>query len=130
MTMQNFTTYDAVTGEITGHFATNEPAAVPLNITPVPTPYGRAFIPGYHDRRTKRVNPQTRQVEDATPAPHPADVRYAIKQQIAALESRQHRAVREALLADAAQRLPALSYLMVIDEEITALRARLAEIPP
>jgi len=120
--MKDFSFYDPVTGELTGeHFSSSDPMGVALNVTEA-----RPAVEGRHDHKTHRVDLKSMQIVPHTeaPPPHPVDVRYDLLAQIAALEAKQHRAVREFLLGKGGA-----DRLREMDDAIAAIRTSLAATP-
>lgn len=106
-------------------FLASDDEALALN-----TPAAHIAVEGHHDHLTKRFDIETGKVIDYTPpAPPAADVVAARKQtrsaaaraQINALESSQHRLIRECLLGSST----AKAKLQAIDDEIVSLRSQL-----
>lgn len=131
--------YDASSGAFSPLQIDGSPALAAAN-----TPHGMVAIAGAYSHECHRMNLSTGEVETFTPEPRagyvwnaerrrfdvdPLEVqRQSIKSQILDLESKGHRPAREAALDP--ENLAARAKLQLIEDEIAALRARLAELTP
>jgi len=122
--LRHFSFYDPASGRLTGEqFATNVDDGIPLNVRD-----DRPAVEGQHNHRTHRVDLETKAVVPLEPGAiteHPIDRAYRVRQEIQALEQRQARVVREAVLGnkDAQERLQKLDAAIVeLRRELTAAK--------
>ena len=116
--MKRWHFYDAATGVLTGNSVSY--GGVPDDFAPE-IPDGHGAYVGDADHRRQKVDLATGELVPHVPAPDPLEPARQAMARIAALEGRQHRALREHALGVAG----AIGRVAAIDAEIAALRVLL-----